>query len=924
VKPRFYGRVRVLCIGVENYKNRAIGQAKYSINDAQKLGELLTKVYGFDVEYLTGEHATHKAIKAKLKELCDGVTRKDALIVFFAGHGIVFDSGPESRHGYFIPYDANVNLATPGDTPLARWEADCLNMGRLVKQVETCKAHHAVLIADACCSGYMARRGSLENNIDLRLLLKGQGRTALAATTENQGARWFVDKETKIGHGVFTHALIEALNVYKREAASITDVFVALRKVIPGKTDGGMLPLMQPLGKGHGEFVFLPLFLTEAEVKIVEAELAGERGRSEYTRGLAERLLDRAKLRATPRDVFEAARAFQCHYDFSDDPATAEAAWKKRVERFTKSATLGDPLAMAALHYCHAYKLGVETKDEKLALHYARLAHATEHPAGLHVMARCYLLEIGGLSKNARAYARLTDLAAKENFPISLFNLGLGYEAAGKTRAADEPFELAVKGGYHVARTKAYWGRLYAAAVKADQEANEARGYAIMKEAYQDAARFLAEGARAGCALCAYELASLHAKHPEFLDRKKAVDYLKQAARAGYGMAQAVLARELARDWWMNEKDQPLDLGLEQDHREAFSWAELAARQNNADAHLVLANLYRFGSEAAKVRADLAEAKKHCLRAAELKHPCATVLKSYWHLKGIVFSKKLDPDAAFALAVEAAATKDNRALLWMGDLYWNHWVPVERLPRADKLPNGEWVMKHHALYYYTRAATGSKGEVSPYFGLQTARDHLRKINKDLRPEYLERFRAVYPKEARLFTELILPHRAGQWEGSETLAGFGKLSFTMLPKGKAVMDDARESTEGSWRQEGDQFTLTFGGRVVYTGTLQGGTLSGTASNGKAKWNWTVRARWEGSETLAGFGKLSFTMLPKGKAIMDDAKGRSEGTWRQNGDQFTLRFGGVIVYSGSLRGGTLSGTATNGRAKWHWTVRARPAR
>jgi len=163
---------------------------------------------------------------------------------------------------------------------------------------------------------------------------------------------------------------------------------------------------------------------------------------------------------------------------------------------------------------------------------------------------------------------------------------------------------------------------------------------------------------------------------------------------------------------------------------------------------------------------------------------------------------------------------------------------------------------------------------------------------------------------------------GPWVGSENLSGFGKLSFTMNPGGKAVMVDAKERSEGTWQQKGKQFTLRFyGGRVVYTGTLNGSTLSGTANNGKSNWTWTVQTQWSGSETLDGYGKLSFTMSPGGQAVMEDAKERSDGTWQQNGKLFTLRFyEGRVVYTGMLNGSVLSGTANNGKSNWNWTVQA----
>lgn len=86
----------------------------------------------------------------------------------------------------------------------------------------------------------------------------------------------------------------------------------------------------------------------------------------------------------------------------------------------------------------------------------------------------------------------------------------------------------------------------------------------------------------------------------------------------------------------------------------------------------------------------------------------------------------------------------------------------------------------------------------------------------------------------------------RWAGTETLAGFGKLSFALYPDGRAIMVDAKETTEGIWQRNDNQFTLSFyNGSVIYTGTLNGATLSGAATSPSARmdarksWTWTVK-------------------------------------------------------------------------------------
>lgn len=95
--------------------------------------------------------------------------------------------------------------------------------------------------------------------------------------------------------------------------------------------------------------------------------------------------------------------------------------------------------------------------------------------------------------------------------------------------------------------------------------------------------------------------------------------------------------------------------------------------------------------------------------------------------------------------------------------------------------------------------------------------------------------ASLPKEA--------PRR---FAGRESLPGFGNLSFSMYSNGRAVMVDAKSTTEGIWRQQGNQVTLSFvNGSIVYTGTLNGNVISGTATSPNSRqqarqsWQWTVQ-------------------------------------------------------------------------------------
>jgi hypothetical protein len=81
-----------------------------------------------------------------------------------------------------------------------------------------------------------------------------------------------------------------------------------------------------------------------------------------------------------------------------------------------------------------------------------------------------------------------------------------------------------------------------------------------------------------------------------------------------------------------------------------------------------------------------------------------------------------------------------------------------------------------------------------------------------------------------------------WQGQETLPGFGALSFAFGNNGQVTMTDAKARSAGTWSQQGNVVTLRFSnGRVVYTGRVNGTTMSGTATNGSRTWNFNVTRR-----------------------------------------------------------------------------------
>lgn len=79
-----------------------------------------------------------------------------------------------------------------------------------------------------------------------------------------------------------------------------------------------------------------------------------------------------------------------------------------------------------------------------------------------------------------------------------------------------------------------------------------------------------------------------------------------------------------------------------------------------------------------------------------------------------------------------------------------------------------------------------------------------------------------------------------WTGRETLVGFGPLTFEFEEDFNVTMIDARDIVGGTYKRNGAQVTLSFdNGLVVYSGRINGKTMSGTARNPRGTWSWSVK-------------------------------------------------------------------------------------
>lgn len=182
-----YGRVVVLSIGVNRYPHlTGAADLRFAESDARAFADLMQSHYGYETELLLGPDATKARVSEALKRCGGDLGESDAFIVYFAGHGQVIETPGAGEEGYLLPADAELDMDNRTDA--ARWADQALNMQFVTDVLAGVPARHTVFIADACCSGFLTGRGSLDR-WDLKTFLSGRSRAVVTATTRRQLVR---------------------------------------------------------------------------------------------------------------------------------------------------------------------------------------------------------------------------------------------------------------------------------------------------------------------------------------------------------------------------------------------------------------------------------------------------------------------------------------------------------------------------------------------------------------------------------------------------------------------------------------------------------------------------------------------------------------------------------------------------------------
>lgn len=245
-----FGNYYALIIGNNNYPQ--LTNLRSAENDAVVIESLLRNKYGFKTELLL--NATRSDLLASLDSLRRSLTRKDNLIIYYAGHGELDRS---SQRGYWLPVDAS-----PSDS--SNWVSN----KSITDSIDAMKAKHVMVIADSCYSGTLTRTAVPRRQQELSVKLttrwyKVVSNSRVRVVLSSGGVRPVYDSLGTSKHSLFAKAFIDELS-NNQGILEGYDLYTNVQSKVSAEASTYSVeqdPLYAPIkhaGHEAGEFFFLP------------------------------------------------------------------------------------------------------------------------------------------------------------------------------------------------------------------------------------------------------------------------------------------------------------------------------------------------------------------------------------------------------------------------------------------------------------------------------------------------------------------------------------------------------------------------------------------------------------------------------------------------------------------------------------------
>jgi len=232
--------MKSIFVGINKHLDPSIPELSGARRDATALWALFSDtINGLAGRLLVDEMATHAAVTQAILDTLLMADDDDVIVITFAGHG--------SPDGSLILFDTN-----PADIA-----GTALSMGELARVFKETKAHAVLCILDCCFSGQAPARvletAARPRNAFALTGVYGEGRILLAACAANESA-W---EQPGTGHGLLTHAVVQAMTSTARDSVSFPEVageIIRLARVEAERIRVAQTPVF--LGSVQGGLVF--------------------------------------------------------------------------------------------------------------------------------------------------------------------------------------------------------------------------------------------------------------------------------------------------------------------------------------------------------------------------------------------------------------------------------------------------------------------------------------------------------------------------------------------------------------------------------------------------------------------------------------------------------------------------------------------
>lgn len=200
----------ILSVGINDYKNAAYN-LNYARTDAEAIAEALRRrgqgiFKAIQVATLYDREATRGRLVEALKGIQARARPEDVFAFFYAGHGVMSEGGSDRPSDFYFALTDVIKLYGRDDL-LAQEGLSATEMKDICTGIA---ARKQLLMMDACQAGgaveTFAMRGAAEEKAILQLA-RSAGVVVLAATGTSQ----FAGEFKQLGHGIFTYAVLQAL-----------------------------------------------------------------------------------------------------------------------------------------------------------------------------------------------------------------------------------------------------------------------------------------------------------------------------------------------------------------------------------------------------------------------------------------------------------------------------------------------------------------------------------------------------------------------------------------------------------------------------------------------------------------------------------------------------------------------------------------